>query len=76
MLFLLPRPKGADEARIIGHQDSIQNTFELRSIYTAIGSRPVGVPLCKARYLILGSYWKCDAGSNTPLKTAISQNGW
>ena len=33
--FLLPRPKGADEARIIGHQGSIQNTFELRSIHTA-----------------------------------------
>src|SRR3989338_795319 len=33
--FLLPRPKGADEARIIGRQDSIQNTFELCSIHTA-----------------------------------------
>ena len=33
--FLLPRPQGADEARIIGHQGSIQNTFELRSIHTA-----------------------------------------
>ena len=33
--FLLPRPKGADEARIIGRQGSIQNTFELRSIHTA-----------------------------------------
>ena len=33
--FLLPRPKGADEARITHHQGSIQNTFELRSIYTA-----------------------------------------
>jgi len=34
--FLLPRPKGADEARIIGRQGSIQNTFELRSIHTAV----------------------------------------
>jgi len=34
--FLLPRPKGADEARIIGRQDSIQNAFELCSIHTAI----------------------------------------
>lgn len=34
--FLLPRPQGADEARIIGRQGSIQNTFELRSIHTAI----------------------------------------
>ena len=34
--FLLPRPNGADEARIIGHQDSIQNTFELRPVDTAI----------------------------------------
>ena len=33
--FLLPRPKGADEARIIGHQGSIQNTFELRPVDTA-----------------------------------------
>src|SRR3989338_8781497 len=33
--FLLPRPKGADEARIIGRQDSIQNAFELCSIHTA-----------------------------------------
>ena len=33
--FLLPRPKGADEARIILHQDSIQNTFELRLANTA-----------------------------------------
>ena len=33
--FLLPRPQGADEARIIGRQDYQQNTFELRSIHTA-----------------------------------------
>ena len=33
--FLLPRPQGADEARITHHQGSIQNTFELRSIHTA-----------------------------------------
>ena len=33
--FLLPRPQGADEARIIGHQGSIQNTFELCIIHTA-----------------------------------------
>jgi hypothetical protein len=33
--FLLPRPKGADEARIIGRQDLIQNTFELRPVDTA-----------------------------------------
>jgi len=33
--FLLPRPKGADEARIIGHQDYQQNTFELCPTDTA-----------------------------------------
>ena len=33
--FLLLRPQGADEARIIGHQGSIQNTFELCLIHTA-----------------------------------------
>ena len=33
--FLLPRPKGADEARIIGRQDSARNAIELCSIHTA-----------------------------------------
>ncbi|MSR71108.1 MAG: hypothetical protein EXS50_00330 [Candidatus Taylorbacteria bacterium] len=33
--FLLPRPQGADEARIIGRQDYQQNTFELRPVDTA-----------------------------------------
>ena len=34
------RPKGADEARIIGHQDSIQNTFELCPVDTATNRNP------------------------------------
>jgi len=33
--FLLPRPQGADEARIIGHQGSARNAIELCSIHTA-----------------------------------------
>ena len=33
--FLLPRPKGADEARIIGRQGLIQNIFELRPVDTS-----------------------------------------
>ena len=33
--FLPARPKGADEARIIGRQDYQQNTFELRPVDTA-----------------------------------------
>ena len=33
--FLLPRPKGADEARIIGHQGSARNAVELCLIHTA-----------------------------------------
>jgi len=32
---LLPRPKGADEARIIGHQGSARNAVELCLIHTA-----------------------------------------
>ena len=35
ILNMLPRPKGADEARIIGRQDLIQNTFELCPTNTA-----------------------------------------
>src|SRR3990167_1518676 len=34
--FLLPRPKGADEARIICHQGSARNAVELCSIHTAV----------------------------------------
>jgi len=33
--FLLPRPKGADEARIIGHQGSARNSIELCLTHTA-----------------------------------------
>src|SRR3989344_8918612 len=35
--FLLPRPKGAGEASIIGHQGSARNAVELCSIHTAFG---------------------------------------
>ncbi|MFH1161938.1 MAG: hypothetical protein V1696_01550, partial [Candidatus Jorgensenbacteria bacterium] len=33
--FCTRESASVSEARIIGHQDSIQNTFELRSIHTA-----------------------------------------
>jgi hypothetical protein len=34
--FLLPRPKGADEARITPHQDCFQKRFEFCTMNTAI----------------------------------------
>ena len=33
--WVCPRPKGADEARIIGRQDLARNAVELCSIHTA-----------------------------------------
>jgi hypothetical protein len=42
--FLLPRPKGADEARIIQHQDCFGKKFGFCSGDTAISAAPIILP--------------------------------